>query len=66
MRVAVAAAVVALLAVPAVPARGQPTVRHELAVVKASRHAAAARAFVARVLGRVGRGPLAAAGFLLP
>jgi molybdate transport system substrate-binding protein len=50
----------------AVPARGQPTVRYELAVVKASRHQAAARAFVARVLGEVGRGHLAAAGFLLP
>ena len=50
----------------AVPARGQPTVRYELAVVKTSRRAAAVRAFVARVLGEVGRGPLAAAGFLLP
>ena len=50
----------------AVPARGQPTVRYELAVVKASRHAAAAHAFVVRVLGEVGRGHLGAAGFLLP
>jgi hypothetical protein len=66
MRVAVSAAVVALLAVPAVPARGQPTVCYELAVVKASRHAAAAHAFVLRVLGEVGHGHLAAAGFLLP
>jgi molybdate transport system substrate-binding protein len=50
----------------AVPDRGQPTVRYELAVVKASRRLAAARAFMARVLGEVGRGHLAAAGFLLP
>jgi molybdate transport system substrate-binding protein len=50
----------------AVPARGQPTVRYELALVKASRHLAAAHAFVVRVLGEVGRGHLAAAGFLLP
>ncbi len=50
----------------AVPARGQPTVSYEIAVVTSSRHKAAARAFVARVLGEVGRGHLAAAGFLLP
>jgi molybdate transport system substrate-binding protein len=50
----------------AIPARGQPTVRYEIAVVRASRHAVAARAFVRRVLGEVGRGQLAAAGFLLP
>jgi len=50
----------------AIPARGQPTVRYEIAAVRASRHAAAARAFVGRVLGEVGRGHLAAAGFLLP
>ena len=49
-----------------IPARGQPTVRYEIAVVRASRNKAAARAFVARVLGEVGRGHLAAAGFLLP
>jgi molybdate transport system substrate-binding protein len=49
-----------------VPARGQPAVRYELAVVVSSRHKSAARAFVARVLGEVGRGQLAAAGFLLP
>lgn len=52
-------------AVP-IPARGQPVVRYEIAVVKASRHVAAARAFLVRVLGEVGRGHLAAAGFLLP
>jgi molybdate transport system substrate-binding protein len=49
-----------------IPARGQPSARYELAVVAASRHKAAARAFVARVLGEVGRGHLRAAGFLLP
>jgi molybdate transport system substrate-binding protein len=49
-----------------IPARGQPTVRYELAVVKESRNLAAARAFVARVLGGAGRSRLAAAGFLLP
>jgi molybdate transport system substrate-binding protein len=50
----------------AVPAQGQPTVRYEIAVVRSSRHRAAARAFVARVLGEVGRGQLRAAGFLVP
>lgn len=50
----------------AIPARGQPAVRYEIAVVGTSRHRAAARAYVARVLGKVGRSRLAAAGFLLP
>jgi molybdate transport system substrate-binding protein len=50
----------------AIPRRGQPAVRYEVAVVTASRHRPEARAFVARVLGEVGRGHLAAAGFLLP
>lgn len=50
----------------AVPARGQPSVRYEIAVVVAAPHPSASRAFVARVLGEVGRGQLAAAGFLLP
>ncbi len=50
----------------AVPARGQPAVSYEIAVVTASRHEVAARAFVARVLGEVGQGHLAAAGFLRP
>ena len=49
-----------------IPARGQPTVRYEIAVVRASLHAVEARAFVARVLGELGRGHLVAAGFLLP
>jgi molybdate transport system substrate-binding protein len=50
----------------AVPARGQPTVRYEIAVIRSSRHKAAARAFVVRVLGEVGRGQLRSAGFLVP
>jgi molybdate transport system substrate-binding protein len=50
----------------AIPSRAQPGVRYEVAVVKASRRRPAARAFVARVLGEVGRGHLAAAGFRLP
>ncbi len=50
----------------AVPARAQPTVRYEIAVVRSSRNAAAARRFVVRVLGPVGRRRLAAAGFLAP
>jgi molybdate transport system substrate-binding protein len=49
-----------------VPPRGQPVVRYEIAVVKASGRRAAAEAFVARVLGPVGRRQLVAAGFLLP
>jgi len=49
-----------------VPARGQPAVSYEIAVVAASTHRVAARAFVSSVLGEVGRGHLAAAGFLLP
>jgi molybdate transport system substrate-binding protein len=50
----------------AIPARAQPSVRYQIAVVAASRHRVTARAFVARVLGEVGRGQLRAAGFLLP
>jgi molybdate transport system substrate-binding protein len=47
----------------ALPARAQPVVRYEVAVVRASRHAAAARAFVARVLGPSGRATLRRFGF---
>jgi molybdate transport system substrate-binding protein len=50
----------------AIPARAQPSVRYQLAVVSSSRHRDAARAFVARVLGEVGRGRLRMASFLLP
>jgi molybdate transport system substrate-binding protein len=48
------------------PARAQPTVQYEIAVVSASHDRAAARAFVGRVLGPVGRRFLHAAGFGLP
>jgi molybdate transport system substrate-binding protein len=50
----------------AIPARAQPTVRYEIAVVKGGPNAAAARVFVARVLGQAGQRRLVAAGFLRP
>jgi molybdate transport system substrate-binding protein len=50
----------------ALPARAQPTVRYELAVVRATERLAAARAFVARVLGRQGRAKLVEFGFGVP
>ena len=50
----------------AIPARGQPSVRYEIAVVKSSGRRAAAQAFVRRVLGPVGRRQLRLAGFGLP
>lgn len=49
-----------------VPAAAQPVVEYEIAVVAASRHRAAADAFVARVLGARGRAALRAHGFGLP
>jgi molybdate transport system substrate-binding protein len=52
--------------VVSIPARGQPTVRYEIAIVRSSKQPAAARAFVRRVLGKDGRARLAAAGFGLP
>ena len=48
------------------PARAQPKVRYELAVVRSTKHLAGARAFVRRVLSTAGRAKLAAAGFGLP
>lgn len=48
------------------PARAQPDVRYEIAVVTASSNRARARRFVARVLGPAGRGVLSGAGFGLP
>jgi molybdate transport system substrate-binding protein len=48
------------------PTRAQPRVRYEIAVVKASGHRAAARAFVRRVLSARGRALLKRAGFGLP
>jgi molybdate transport system substrate-binding protein len=48
------------------PGWAQPLVRYEIAVVKASTHVAAARAFVKRVLSKRGRLLLRRAGFGLP
>jgi molybdate transport system substrate-binding protein len=49
-----------------IPARAQPDVLYEIAVVRASAHPAAARAVVARATGPAGRRILVAAGFLAP
>jgi molybdate transport system substrate-binding protein len=48
------------------PAWAQPPIRYEIAIVKASSHVAAARAFVRKVLSKRGRLLLARAGFGLP
>jgi len=48
------------------PGWAQPPIRYEIAVVKASSHAAPARAFVKKVTSKRGRKLLAAAGFGLP
>jgi len=50
----------------ALPGWAQPPIRYEIAVVKASAHRAAARAYVKKVTSRRGRKLLAAAGFGLP
>jgi molybdate transport system substrate-binding protein len=50
----------------ALPNWAQPPIRYELAVVKASSHRAAARAFVKKVTSKRGRLLLARAGFGLP
>ena len=50
----------------ALPDWAQPPIRYEIAVVKASSHRAAARAFIAKVTSKRGRGLLAKAGFGLP
>jgi molybdate transport system substrate-binding protein len=50
----------------ALPNWAQPAIRYELAVVKASSHLAAARAFVKQVVSKRGRLLLAQAGFGLP
>jgi molybdate transport system substrate-binding protein len=49
-----------------VPKRGQPTVVYEIAVVRSTTKLAAARAYVARVLGRPGRAAFRSSGFGLP
>jgi molybdate transport system substrate-binding protein len=48
------------------PRRAQPPIRYEIAVVRSTARAAAARAFVARVLSKRGRLELRRAGFGLP
>jgi molybdate transport system substrate-binding protein len=50
----------------AVPGWAQPPIRYEVAVVKASTHAAAARAYIKKVTSPRGRKLVAAAGFGLP
>jgi molybdate transport system substrate-binding protein len=50
----------------ALPGWAQPPIRYEVAVVEASTHRAAAKAFVAKVLSKRGRLLLAKAGFGLP
>jgi len=50
----------------ALPGWAQPPIRYEIAVVKASSHAAAARAYIKKVTSARGRKLLAAAGFGLP
>jgi molybdate transport system substrate-binding protein len=50
----------------ALPSWAQPPIRYEIAVVKASSHRAAARAFVKRVVSKRSRMLLAQAGFGLP
>jgi molybdate transport system substrate-binding protein len=49
-----------------IPASAQPRVRYEIAVVAASPHKAAARAWIARVLSKPGQAALARAGFGKP
>jgi molybdate transport system substrate-binding protein len=56
----------AKVAVVALPARAQPRVLFQIALVARTRKHAAARAFVARVLSKAGRARLTAAGFGLP
>jgi molybdate transport system substrate-binding protein len=48
------------------PAWAQPPIRYEIAVVRSTKRAAAARAFVTRVLSKRGRLALKRAGFGLP
>jgi molybdate transport system substrate-binding protein len=50
----------------ALPDWAQPPVRYEVAVVKTTSHAAAARAYIKRLTSKRGRRLLAAAGFGLP
>lgn len=59
-------AAAARLGTVSIPARAQPTVRYEIAVVRSTKRLAAARAFVRRVLGHDGREQLRRFGFGLP
>jgi molybdate transport system substrate-binding protein len=52
--------------VVSIPTWAQPPIRYELAIVKGTAHAKAARAFVRRVTGTVGRRLLRRAGFGVP
>jgi molybdate transport system substrate-binding protein len=61
-----ARSVVSRTRIIALPDWAQPPIRYEVAVVKSSSHAAAARAFIKRVTSTRGRKLLAAAGFGLP
>ena len=54
------------LRVVPLPKWAQPPIRYELAVVKASSHGAAARAFVKKVVSKRGRRLLLRAGFGVP
>jgi molybdate transport system substrate-binding protein len=58
--------VAAKVRVLGLPDWAQPPIRYELAVVRASKRQAAARAFVTRLLSKRGRQLLAHAGFGLP
>lgn len=49
-----------------IPEKGQPTVTYEIAVVRSTKHLAAAQAFVREVLSRNGREKLRLFGFGLP
>ena len=49
-----------------IPAKGQPVVKYEIAVVKASSNQSAAKAFVAEVVSKRGQAVLKAAGFGKP
>ena len=48
------------------PARAQPSVKYGICVLSSTKNRQSAQAFVARVLGRIGRSRLAAAGFGVP
>ena len=54
-----------LIAIP-LPARSQPTVRYEVAVVKETENRAGALEFIADLLGADGRRELKQAGFGVP